>query len=71
MPLGHGDQQAKPGVDYESAQGELEFSHQESKKTITIKILEHEDPSEERNEIFGLLLFEADPPAVKISKKNT
>ena len=45
--------------------------HQESKKFITVKILEHEDLSEERNEIFGLKLYEAEPAAVKISKKDT
>ena len=34
--LGSGDQQAKPGVDFEAVSGELEFGHQESRKTITI-----------------------------------
>jgi len=71
VPLGRGDQQAKPGIDYEPVEGELEFSHQESKQTISIKILEHEDPSEERNEIFGVKIFDSDPVAVKISKKDT
>ena len=36
-----------------------------------MKILEHEDPTEERNELFGLKLYDADPVAVKISKKDT
>ena len=69
--LGSGDQQAKPGVDFEAVSGELEFGHQESRKTITIKILDHEFPDEERDEIFGLKLYDADPVAVKISKKDT
>ena len=51
--------------------GELEFLHQESKKQIKIPILEHEDPDEERDEIFGLKLYDAEPSAVKISKKDT
>lgn len=71
VPLGAGDQKAKAGIDFESTEGELEFSHQESKKSITIKILEHDDPTDERNEIFGLKLYEAEPVAVKISKKDT
>ena len=71
VPMGHGDQQAKPGIDFEEAEGELEFGHQESQKTISIKILEHEDPSEERNELFGVKLSDAEPAAVKISKKDT
>lgn len=33
--------------------------------------MEHEDPDEERNEIFGVKLYDADPIAVKISKKDT
>ena len=71
VPLGQGDQQAKPGIDYEPVEGELEFLHQESKKAITIKILAHEDPDEERDEIFGLKLYDAEPNVVKISKKDT
>lgn len=71
VSLGHGDSEAKPGIDYEETSGVLEFMHQESQKEIIVKILEHEDPSEERNEMFGLKLFEAEPVAVKISKKDT
>jgi solute carrier family 8 (sodium/calcium exchanger) len=69
--LGHGDQSAKPGRDFEPCEGELEFGHTESKKTISIKILAHEDPDEERDEIFGVKLYEAEPEVVKISKKDT
>ena len=49
----------------------MEFLHQESRKQIKIKVLEHEDPEEERDEIFGLKLYDAEPSAVKISKKDT
>ena len=39
--------------------------------TISIPIIPREDPDEERDEIFGLKLYGADPAAVKISKKDT
>lgn len=71
VALGHGDAQAQPGRDYHPASGVLHFGHQESKKEIKIGIIEHEDPSAERDEIFGLKLFDAEPAAVKISKKDT
>ena len=71
VPMGQGDSQAKPGIDFEETSGVLEFMHQESQKEIVVKILEHEDPSEERHEMFGLMLFEAEPSVVKISKKDT
>jgi hypothetical protein len=38
---------------------------------ITIPIIQHENPDEERDEIFGVKLFDAEPSAVKISKKDT
>lgn len=47
------------------------FGHSIARMTISIPIIQREDPSEERNEIFGLKLFEAQPVAVKISKKDT
>ncbi len=71
VPLGVEDQKAKPDIDFEPVEGELTFLHQESKKSITIKILAHEDPDEDRNEIFGLMLYDAEPSEVKISKKDT
>ena len=40
-------------------------------KTITIPIIEHENKEEERDEIFGLKIYDAEPVAVKISKKDT
>ena len=39
--------------------------------TISIPIIAHKDPDEERDEIFGLKLYGAEPVAVKISKKDT
>lgn len=69
--LGSGEQQAKPGIDFEPVEGELEFGHTESKKTITVKILAHENPDDERDEIFGVKLYDAEPGVVKISKKDT
>ena len=39
--------------------------------TISIPIIAREDAEEERDEIFGLKLYAADPVAVKISKKDT
>lgn len=35
-----------------------------------INILQHDNPEEERNELFGLKIYQADPAAVKISKKD-
>lgn len=69
VPLGIGEQSAKPDIDFIAAEGELEFAHQESRKTVTITILEKE--GEERDEIFGLKLYDAEPAIVKISKKDT
>ena len=68
--MGSGDQQAKPGVDYEERSGELEFLHMESKKEIVIPIIVR-DNDEERDEMFGVKLFEPWPAAVKVSKKDT
>jgi hypothetical protein len=63
---------ATPGKDYESREGTLTFKHQECKKEIVIPILAHEDApeNEERDEIFGVKLYDAHPVAVKISKKD-
>jgi len=74
VPLGQGDQAAKPDIDYEPTSGVLHFAHQESKKEIKINILQHEGPDgdqEDRDEVFGLKLYGAEPSAVKISKKDT
>ena len=71
IPLGSGTQQARAGTDFEQTSGELIFEHNETQKEISIKVLEREDPEEERDEIFGLKLYDAEPSAVKISKKDT
>lgn len=71
VKLGNGDQQAKPDIDYVPTEGTLEFQHQETQKVITVQILQHENPDDERNELFGVKLYDADPVAVKISKKDT
>lgn len=42
----------------------------ESKKEITVPILQKEG-EEERDEMFGIKLYDAWPAAVKVSKKDT
>ena len=49
----------------------MTFERLETQKEIQIAILDREDPDEERDEIFGLKLYDAEPSAVKISKKDT
>ena len=73
IQIDNSPQSAKPGKDYTPTEGTLVFKHQEGKKEIIIPILAHENEEigEERNEIFGVKLFDANPSAVKISKKNT
>jgi len=62
---------ATPGVDYEETSGTLEFDHRESEKEIVVPILARENENgEPRDEIFGVQLFEAQPVAVKVSKKD-
>lgn len=64
---------AEPDVDFTPVEGVLVFMHQEGKKEITIPILQHADApdGEERDEILGIKLFDPEPTAVKISKKDT
>ena len=71
--MGSGDQKAKVEIDYIPVEGTLKFEHNEREKEIVITILQHEtaDENEERDEIFGLKLYDAEPSAVKISKKDT
>ena len=45
--------------------------HEEAKQAIKIPIIQRADTGEERDEIFGLKLYDAEPAAVKISKKDT
>ena len=70
VPMGSGDQQAKPGIDFEEVSGELEFLHMESKKEIVIPVITR-DNDEERDEMFGVKLYDPWPAAVKVSKKDT
>lgn len=69
--MGKGEQSAKPDIDYEHVEGTLEFKHTESKKTISIPIIQKEDENAEREEMFGLKLYDAEPAIVKVSKKDT
>lgn len=63
---------ATPGKDYTPVEGELVFKHTECKKEIVIPILQHEDAEgKERDEIFAVQLYDPEPAAVKISKKDT
>ena len=47
----------------------MNFEHNETEKEIKVEILPKEI-DEERDEIFGVQLYDAAPAAVKISKKN-
>lgn len=71
IQLGLGEQSAVPNQHYIPVKGELVFKHQESQDVIKVKILPSESPDQERNEIFGVKLYGAEPAAVKISKKDT
>ena len=71
VTLGTENQQAKPGQDFQPVEGTLTFGHNVAMMTISIPIIAREDPDEERDEIFGLKLYGAEPSAVKISKKDT
>lgn len=71
VKMGHGESEARPNIDFTPVDGELEFLHQEKRKTITIPILESETADDERGQIFGLKLYDAQPEAVRISKKDT
>jgi len=63
---------ATPGKDYEHVEGELTFIHRESEKEIVIPIIQRENENNEpRDEIFGVQIYDAQPAAVKISKKDT
>ena len=49
----------------------MEFGHGEVEKEIKIPILEHQtEEEEERDEIFGIKIFDPQPEIVKISSKN-
>jgi len=62
----------KPGEDYVHVEGVLQFEHHETKKEILVEILPKANEGDEhRDEIFGVQIFDAEPAAVKISKKDT
>lgn len=63
---------ARAGIDFTHVKGKLEFGHGEVEKEIKVPILEHKDadPNEERDEIFGIKIFDPYPEIVKISSKN-
>lgn len=63
---------ARAGIDFTHVKGKLEFGHGEVEKEIKVPILEHKDadPNEERDEIFGIKIFNPQPEIVKISSKN-
>ena len=49
----------------------MNFAHNVAMMTINIPIIAREEPEEERDEIFGLKIYGAEPSGVKISKKDT
>ena len=60
-------------MDYSPVEGTLEFKHTEGKKEIVIPILRHDNAPAggERDELFGVQLYDPEPAIVKISKRNT
>lgn len=72
VDIDNSPQTATAGKDYEPVEGTLIFRHQEGKKEIIVPIIQRElAEGEERDEIFGVKLYDAEPAAVKISKKDT
>lgn len=62
---------ATPGIDYIEKTGTLVFGNGEASQTIDIEIIKRDiEEDEVRDEIFGVQLYEAEPVAVKISKKD-
>lgn len=63
---------ATPGKDYEHTAGTLHFRHQETQQEIVVPILPREDlpAGTQRDEVFGVKIFDATPAVVKISKKD-
>ena len=70
IEIDQGERTARASIDFEKKEGELIFEHNETEKEIVVKILDKElAEGEERDEIFGLKLF--DPKGgVKISKRD-
>jgi hypothetical protein len=70
IELDQSENTAVAGRDFKSVEGVLEFAHGEVEKEIVIEILKREDV-EDRDEIFGVKIFDPEPSIVKISKKDT
>jgi hypothetical protein len=70
--LDKSDNTATPGKDYVHKEGTLVFGNGEASKTINIDIIQRPTEEDEiRDECFQVLLYDAEPAAVKISKKDT
>lgn len=68
--LTRGRDTATDGEDYTHVEDILEFGDQEKEQIIRIPILPRKDGEENRHLSFGLEIFDPEPVAVKISKKN-
>lgn len=64
---------AVAGKDFVPVEGTLEFEHNEVEKEIIVPIIVRKEGEEnqERDEIFGVKLYDPQPSIVKISKKDT
>ena len=60
---------ATAGVDFEAGKGTLKFQHGETEDYIVVKILQHEDPDEQRDESFAVHLSNVTPAGDKLSKR--
>jgi len=58
--------------DFIPTEGTLIFEHNENEQEIVVEIPQRDsDDKEERNEVFGVQIYDAHPSEVKISKKDT
>ena len=63
---------AVPDKDFIHTEGTLVFEHNENEAEIMVEIPQRDsEDKEERNEVFGVLIYDAHPSEVKISKKDT
>ena len=71
IEINEGERTARTGIDFEEAKGTLKFPPNEVMMTIDVKIIDKElSEDQERDEIFGLKLYNAFPAGVKISKRD-
>lgn len=61
---------AKPEIDFKPTKGVLKLAHNTGEAFITVEIIQ-KDEKEERQEQFGVRLFNPSPAGVKLSKKDT